>query len=73
MSTPAEDIQAQIDALDARILVVAGQASASYSIDGQSVTSGAADLKALIEAKKLLLEQLSIIEGPWELEDRVIT
>jgi hypothetical protein len=72
MASTPEEIQDMIDALDVRILALSTTVSVGYNIDGQSVNSGAADLKALVDLRKALMEQLNAAYGPWEVEDRVI-
>ena len=67
MATTAE-IEAQIAAIDAKIATLTASVAAGYSIDGQSRASSTGDLKALIEAKSLLIEQLNASYGPWEVE-----
>ena len=70
MASSPETIQALIDATDARLLVLIPLSGSSYSIDGQSVDTKISELVAL---KEMLNQQLVAAEGPWEVEDKVIT
>lgn len=67
------DLQAALAALDAQILSLSSTAGPSYSIDGQSEGSGSQSLLELIKARTELADAITAAEGPWEVEDRVIT
>lgn len=68
----AEEILAMIAAIDAQILVISGTSFASYSIDGQAVSSGSGT-QSLLDLRKYYQDLYNASFGPWELEDRVIT
>lgn len=67
------DLEAALEALDARILVLSSAVKGGYSIDGQSVEDTSQTLLNAIKARQELADALTAAEGPWEIEDRVIT
>ena len=67
------DLTAALEALDARIAILAAAVKGGYSIDGQSVDETASVLKTALEARKGLTDAVNAAQGCWELEDRVVT
>ena len=67
------DLTAALEALDARIAVLAAAVKGGYSIDGQSVGETASVLKTALESRKELADAVNAAQGCWELEDRVVT
>jgi len=72
MPTAAENLQAALDALDQRILVLSAAVKGAYSIDGQSVEDNSQTLLNLIKARKDLVTALDATEGAWEIQTRVV-
>ena len=68
----AAELEALIASIDAQIAVAITVSAASYSIDGQSVSSSEGSANSLLALRKYYQDLLNGLDGAWEVETRMI-